>query len=236
RLARRPASEARARILIGSLRAEVQDSAGAAQALGRALQLDPQGRVVTSVPIAEVRKRLAGSLLRTGQVPQARTVLETLLKDGPDAEASWLLSRCFIQEGDWDRAAAVLREHPSYRGEHPLEPEPAPHVGEARCAECHRARFDAVLASRHAATFARGRELESFPLPRGPLPDPGNPQVSHRLRREGDSLIVETRTRDRVLRAVVDYAFGSRDHFTTFVGRDDRGGSVMIRMSPYRSP
>jgi hypothetical protein len=34
----------------------------------------------------------------------------------------------------------------------------------------------------------------------------------------------------------VDYAFGSQDHFTTFVGRDDLGRSFMIRMSYYQSP
>jgi hypothetical protein len=49
-------------------------------------------------------------------------------------------------------------------------------------------------------------------------------------------MVVETRTADRVLRAVVDYAFGSRDHLSTLVGRDERGGAVMIRMSHYRSP
>jgi hypothetical protein len=34
----------------------------------------------------------------------------------------------------------------------------------------------------------------------------------------------------------VDYAFGSSDHYTTFVGRDDRGRSFLLRMSYYRSP
>ena len=235
RLARQPAAEARAQVILGSLRAEVNDSAGAAQAFARALQLDPEGRVNASIPVAQVRKLLAGSLLRSSRAAEARPVLEMHLKAGPDPEATWLLGRCFIQEGDWDRAAATLG-HPPYRDEHPLEPEPAPYVGESRCAECHRAQSDAVLASRHAATFFRGRELGSFPLPPDPLPDPGNPRVSHQFRREGDSLTVETRTSDRVLRAVVDYAFGSRDHLATFVGRDDRGGSVMVRMSPYRSP
>lgn len=236
RLARQPASEARAQVILGRIRAEVQDPAGAARALRRGLQLDPQGRAVAPLPVASIRKLLAASLLKTGRPAEARTALDTLLGADPDPEASWLLSRCFIQEGDWDRAAAVLQQHPSYRSEHPLEPEPAPYVGEARCAACHRTQSDAVLNSRHAATFAPAGELASLPLPRDPLPDPGDPRVRHLVRREGDALVVETRKDDRVFRAVIDYAFGSRDHFTTFVGRDDRGRSVMVRMSYYQSP
>src|SRR5262249_32004305 len=41
---------------------------------------------------------------------------------------------------------------------------------------------------------------------------------------------------DRVLRAVIDYAFGSLDHYTTFVAEDEREGSYMIRMSHFDSP
>jgi tetratricopeptide (TPR) repeat protein len=236
RLARQPASEARAQAMLGRIRSEVDDNAGAARALRRGLELDPDGRAIAPLPVASVRKLLAGSLLRIGQPAEAQAVLEGLLRAGPDPEASWLLSRCFLQAKDRDRASAELQQHPSYRSEHPLEPEPAPYVGEARCAECHREQSVAVLASRHARTFARARELSDLPLPRDSLPDPGNPRVKHHLRRQGDSLVVETRKDDRVRRAVVDYAFGSRDHFMTFVGRDDRGGSVMIRMSCYESP
>ena len=49
-------------------------------------------------------------------------------------------------------------------------------------------------------------------------------------------LRLTSRTPNRVFRAVIDYAFGSRDHFTTFVGRDDRDRSFMLRMSTYTSP
>jgi cytochrome c-type biogenesis protein CcmH/NrfG len=236
RLARQPASEARALVMLGRIRAEVQDPAGAARALRRALEIDPQGQTFAPLPAASVRMLLAGSLLRSGRPSEARAVLEATLRAGADPEASWLLSRSFMQERDWGRAETVLQANPSYRAEHPIEPEPAPYVGEARCAGCHREQFDAVLASRHASTFARARELGSLPWPRDPLPDPGNPQVTHQFRREGDSLVVETHKDDRVLWAVLDYAFGSRDHFTTFVGRDHHGRSFMLRMSYYQSP
>ena len=40
----------------------------------------------------------------------------------------------------------------------------------------------------------------------------------------------------KVFSAVIDYAFGSRDHFMSFVGRDDQGQWRTIRMSHYESP
>src|SRR5262249_39823808 len=148
----------------------------------------------------------------------------------------WLLSRCFLQEGAWDRTAEVLGKHPSIRTGHPLEFEPAPFVGAARCAGCHRSQSEAVMASRHANTFSRARDLGKLPLPEGPLTDPGNDRVTHRFRREADGLVVETREGDRVLRAVIDYAFGALDHYTTFVAEDEQHGSYMIRMSHFDSP
>ena len=93
-----------------------------------------------------------------------------------------------------------------------------------------------MLASRHATTFATARDLSYLTLPKAPVADPGDPHVLHQFRRDGDGLSIETRTRDRLFRAVVDYAFGSRDHFTTFVGSDDRKRSFMLRISTYESP
>src|SRR5262249_662189 len=148
--------------------------------------------------------------------------------------ALWLLSRCFIQERDWKGAAELLKQIPKYRSQHPLESEPAGLVGEARCAECHRAQYDAVLSSRHATTFARARDLGSLRLPEVPLRDPGNPDATHKLRRDRGSLVVETQVNQRIFSAIVDYAFGSLDHFTTFVGHDEQGVPRMVRMSSYR--
>jgi Flp pilus assembly protein TadD len=236
RLARQPAWEARAQSLLGTARAYAHDPAGAAQALQRWRQLDPRGEAAAPDPAAVVRKLLVRSLLRSGRPAEARTILQSLLAAGQDPEASWLLSRCDIQEGDFKHAAAVLPHVPFAPAGRPFEIEPAPYVGEARCAGCHRRQTDALLGSRHATTFARPVELKSLPLPEEPLADPGDPGVAHRFRREDDSLVVETRAGQKVWRAVVDYAFGSRDHYTTFVGPDDRGRPRMLRMSYYRSP
>ena len=166
RLARQPQWEARAQLLLGTARSANHDPAGAAEALRRWAELDPEGRVVAPHPVAEIRKLLARSWLEAGVPAKAQTVLETVLGAGPDPEASWLLSRCFIQEKEWKRAAAVLEQQPNFRADHPLMPEPAPHVGEARCAACHREEFDAVLASRHATTFTRAAIWGGSPCPR----------------------------------------------------------------------
>jgi formate-dependent nitrite reductase cytochrome c552 subunit len=236
RLARQPAWEAKASLILGAARAELQDPKGAAAALTRWLALDPAGRAPAPEPPDRFRRLLARSLLKSGQPEEARTVLLPLLAPGPDPEASWLLGRSFIQQANWNKASAALDQAGPYRAQNPLEFEPAPYVGESRCAECHRTQFHSLRASRHATTFSRARELGGLPLPEDPLPDPGNPVVSHRLWREGSSLSYETTTGQRVRRAVVDYAFGSRDHYSTFVGRDDDGREVMLRMSYYDSP
>jgi hypothetical protein len=236
RLARYPAWEARAQLMLGTARAEIRDAAGAAEALQRWLELDPEGRAAAPHPVAPFQKLLAGSLLKSRQPQAARTVLQTLLGAGPDPEAAWLLSRCFIQERDWSRAAAVLEQSPSYRDQNPLRFEPAPYVGAARCATCHRTEYQAVIASHHATTFARARELGTLPLPKEPLSDPGDPSVTHEFTRVGDSLRAETRRGRDVWRAVAQYAFGSSDHYSTLVGSDDQGRSFMFRMSFYRSP
>jgi tetratricopeptide (TPR) repeat protein len=236
RLSRQPNTEARAQVLLGTARAELQDPLGAAQALARWWQLDPEGRAVAPHPLASLRKLLARSWLLSGKPAEAKEVLDALVAEGPDPEAAWLLSRCFIQERDWKRAAAALAKLPSYRPANLLNREPAPFVGEARCAACHREQSDAVLASRHATTFSRARDLQDLALPEGELPDPRNPEVVHRLKRDGEALWVETRAGTNVWRAVVDYAFGSRDHLTTFTARDDRGRPFMVRISPYKSP
>jgi len=237
RLSRRPGWEARGLLVLGTVRAELEDPAGAAEALRRSFQLDPEGRSAAPNAIGPFRTLLIRSLLKSRQPAEARAVAQGLLASGPEPELSWLLSRSSIQERDWSRAAAAAwKDGSSYRAGHPLEFEPAPYIGAARCAKCHRAEYHTQVASRHAASFARARDLDQLPLPDQPIPDPGNPRVTHRFTRDDDSLRVETRAIDQVFRAVVDYAFGAADRFRTLTGLDDQGHSVMIRMSHYESP
>src|SRR5262249_408230 len=153
---------------------EIGDAAGAAEALRRWLEVDPTGRTALPHPAASFRKILVRSLLKSRQPAAARQALGPLLDSGPAARAWWLLSRLFLQEGARGRTAEVLGKPPSIRTGHPLEFEPAPFVGAARCAGCHRSQSEAVMASRHANTFSRARDLGKLPLPEGPLTDPGN--------------------------------------------------------------
>jgi hypothetical protein len=80
-----------------------------------------------------------------------------------------------------------------------------------------------------------GRGLSNLPLPDHPIADPDDPKVSHVFRRDGDTIRYETHTQDEVRKAVVEYAFGSLDHYASLVGSDDRGRPHILRLSHFRS-
>ncbi len=168
RLVRQPGWEARGLLILGTARAELHDPTGAVDALRRFFQLDPEGGAAAPSPVRPFRLLLARSLLRTRQTAEARLLLANLLALGPDSEASWLLGRSYIQEQDWDRAAALLEPSASFRAEHPLELEPAPYVGAARCAACHPEIYRSTTASKHATTFSRAESSTSWCFPRTP--------------------------------------------------------------------
>jgi hypothetical protein len=235
RLVRQPGWEARGLLLLGTARAELHDPAGAAEALRRFFEVDPGGQAAAPRPVRPLRLLLARSLLRAHRPAEARQVLANLPDDGQSAEASWLLCRAYIQEHDWARAESLLEKSAAFRTLNPAEAEPAPYVGAARCAACHPAIYRSLMASKHATTFSRARDLDKLVLPSDPVPDPGNPQVTHQYTRRDGSLQVETRVGEQVQRAVIAYAFGSRDHFMTFVGRDDLGRSRMLRISHFHT-
>ena len=158
-----------------------------------------------------------------------------MLDSGADREAEWLLSRAQIQQGNLAEAAAALEHSGSYRAEHSLEPQPAPFVGETRCAGCHRDVADATRDSRHTRTFRSGRDLADLPLPDRPLSEPENPHVSHVLRRVDGRVHAETHVGDTILRALVDYALGSNDRFTSLIGHDEQGHARTLRLSYHHS-
>ncbi len=232
RLARHPDREAKAMLMLAIARNELEDPAGVAQALERWRTLDPDGREALPDPPRKSRLMLVRAWLETGRAKDAVTLLESLPAFQSDAEISWLLSRAWLQQRDLPRATEALKTGKAFR-EQSLEPEPAPRVGQARCTPCHREQAQAVLASRHARTFRRGRDLKGPAIPTTPITDPGDPRVSHQFERDGDTLRLTTTVGTQALRAVIDYAFGSADHFSTLVGRDDHGHDRMIRISVY---
>src|SRR5262249_29956528 len=138
RLAHRPGWEVRGDLLLGVLRIELNDPFGAAEAMQKALRRDPTLQAAPG-KADSFRKLQARVLLRTERPGEARALLRTVLATGPDPEASWLLSRAALQDGDVDGVKAALVGAGSYRDDHRQEPEPGPYVGERRCAECHSA-------------------------------------------------------------------------------------------------
>ena len=167
---------ARANLMLGSIRTAQSDPAGAAQALQSALSHPDQWHGMDDPN--QVRKRLARALLQTARPAQARDELQRMSQTIDDPETCWLLSRCDLQQGK-DTDTAVMALARSYRQSHPMEPEPAPFVGEARCAQCHEDISQPQYHSRHARTFLRKGQFFSLPLPERPIADPGNPQVIH---------------------------------------------------------
>jgi tetratricopeptide (TPR) repeat protein len=234
RLARQPGWELRGELDLGALRGELSDPAGAAAALRRALER-PEASELDRATIDTYRKLLARSLLRVERAEEARPILQKVLANSQDREASWLLSRAELQKGAIPEAVAALQAAGSYRAEHPLETEPGPYVGESQCASCHKDEVRAAQASRHNTTVVRGNPLAEFPYPDRPILDPDDPLVTHTFRRQAGKVHFESRVKDQVLHAVVDYAFGSPDHYFSLVGHDDQGVPYILRLSHYQT-
>jgi tetratricopeptide (TPR) repeat protein len=231
RLARRPGWEVRGSLIVGMLRAEMNDPAGASRALAEALRRDPSARGGL-ISAAKYRKMLADCLLQVHRPTEARAALSELLAAGSDAEAAWLLSRADLQSGSDSSASRDLADRAaSYRAENPLRPEPSPHVGSARCGDCHQTIGRAHHDSRHARTFLHGAELARLPLPSGPVQDRTEPGVSYTMTREGDAIAFEARAGQTVLRALAEYAFGSDDHYLSLIGHDAGGDDRILRLS-----
>ncbi len=103
------------------------------------------------------------------------------------------------------------------------------------CARCHHDKVQAVAASRHSSTLVRGQPLLALPYPQGPVADPDDPAVTHRFQRADDRVQLEVRAADKVLHAVVDYAFGSPQQYFSLVGHDDAGKPYIFRLSHYQA-
>ena len=161
--------------------------------------------------------------------------MQTVLALEPNQEASWLLSRAFLQEGSVAQAIAALEKAGSYGVENPTRFEPAPFVGSARCAHCHFEKYQLQRVSRHATTFHRPVALTGLSLTSPSIPDPVEANVSHNLRMNDGRLVQETHVDDRVFRAVVDYAFGSGDIGRSLIGRDESGKVRELRLSVYQA-
>ncbi len=183
----------------------------------------------------EAIKLVARLMLECGRTDDAKRLLESLAKQPSaagvvDREAYWLLSRVHLARDEDDLADAALEKADGW-GEGGAEP--APFVGSRQCGECHRTLTrEQQHRSRHALTLALGGSLSQARLPAAPVPDPKIPGLSHRFTRQPSGRIdVESRARERVVKAVVDYAVGSGRHGVTMVARDQAGVERQLRVS-----
>ena len=232
RLAGLPGWESRGSLVLGVLRHEAGDPVAASAALARAIEVDPTLRDGMAPPAA-VRKLLARGLLQTDRPGVAKGHLETVLKSGPDPEASWLLSRVFLLEEDAPRATAALASAGDFGRDDPTRPEPSSYVGARACATCHPAIVRSQQSSRHALTLYRSDTLAAIPLPAAPIPDPDRPGVTHDFNREGTITRLDVRDGDATRRAVVEFALGSGHHGLTMIGRDEAGAARSFRVSSF---
>jgi tetratricopeptide (TPR) repeat protein len=234
RLGRHPGWEARGDMLLGIIRGDSLDPNGAAEAFHRLLDRDPKVAESHTEPV-KLRKLFARTFLGVGRPVEARPHLRSILASGPDPEASWLLSRVYLQQGAIAEAQESLAGAGSYRRDNPLEDEPSPYVGEARCQRCHAVIFQDSLANRHTQTYHRGAQLRRLPRPDRPLEDPTDPKVTHAIKEVDGTLWEETRVGDTVLRSLIEYAFGTSERCVTMVGRDARDQYRMSRLSYYHT-
>ncbi len=225
--------ESQAMALLGMISLE-QDDPGRAADYWRNAVKDAPPSPDSASRLEVPRKDLARVLLRVGQPGEAREQLRSVLAEGPDPEASWLLARTHLQQKDWAAARADLERSRPYRDANPMARDPAPYVGSPQCATCHPGEFQAQHASRHARTFFHANELARLRLPSSPVRDPSDARVVHTFIREQDgSIRQETRAGGKVFEAVVQYAFGSGDRGLTPVGRDAHGQAYELRLSDY---
>ena len=219
---------------LGTIRVTLNDVLRRRRVVPPRAGLDPKEVDNTREP-DQLRKLIARTFLRAGQPAEARTPLQSILAQRADPEASWLLGRAYLQEGDQARARAAMARAGSYRSDHPLEEEPSPYVGEARCQECHPAIFRDSLASRHTRTYYRGAQLRGLPRPDRPLTDPTDPKVTHAIEEVDGALWEETRVGDTVLRSLIEYAFGTSDRYLTMVTHNARDQYHIVRLSYYHT-
>lgn len=231
-LAMKPGWGVRAQTTLGLLREQASDPKGAADAFEEALRRDPNLTGAIAKP-NDVRKLLARALLSLRRPNDARVYLQTVLRAGPDAEASWLLSRAALQRGDLAAAEAARKDAGDYGQDQPHAFEPAAFIGASTCTECHRDVHRLAGGTRHAKTSRPSADLARFPLPKGPLKDPANSTVVHTLERTGDRVTLETRAGTTIRRALLEYAVGSGDRGLTPVARDESGQMRELRLSYY---
>ncbi|MHB1558467.1 MAG: tetratricopeptide repeat protein [Isosphaeraceae bacterium] len=242
RLSNLPGWEARGRFLLGEISELVDDPPGVVAALEEALRREPEARGAL-FDASHFRRLLARNLLRLGRAADAEAQLRRIpavssssSSSTLDREAEWLLSRAYLQLDRMPEAGQALVRSGDYAAENRLMPEPSPFIGSAACAPCHRDESRAYEATRHNRTFYHGKDLLDLPRPDRPVADPDDPKVTHAIERKGEAIESSSRIGDQVRGMVVEYAFGTPQHYLTMIARDEQRNYRALRVSYYHTP
>ena len=183
---------------------------------------------------AAARKVLARICLEQGEADEAIICLRNPQNEAQDPETNWLLSRAFLVSGQFDKAVQALKESHPFGDNKPLQKEPGQYAGAKSCADCHANIFDSQQQSRHASTLASdGMALKSAQLPRVPIVDPVNPQVTHRIERQGDQIEASATWNDKVATGQLEAVLGSGNRGQTMIVKDHSGDHRVLHMSYY---
>ena len=231
-LATQPGWEARGNLLLGQIKDEQDDQEGAAEhRAGHWISIRRGQALRTDNPVP---KAAGPGTARTGDLDEASANCRTVLTAGPDPEASWLLSRSYLQARSMRRGGNRDRSESRIPGKASPDPEPALYVGSARCAPCHGC-YSPIGADWPACLDVPGGVPSSktcrFPITRSRTRLKGT-SATHRRNLAGQ-IQIETRDHGKVYRALVDYAFGSGDRGLTLVGHEHSGRAREIRLSYY---
>ena len=79
-------------------------------------------------------------------------------------------------------------------------------MGAKQCLKCHQTIYRDQQQSADASTIASGDALKTVPLPKRPIVDPHNPDVTYHIEPKGGKLCVEAHVHGQVVSAVLDYA------------------------------
>ncbi len=234
RLRKQPGWQVRGDVRLGRLLAQLFDPARAASMLADALRRDPQLTHADLAPPA-ARRLLARAWLEAGRPALARAALDdsTPHGQGLDAEGSWLKSRAYLQESQFADALSALKAANEFDSSDPLVREPAPFLGAASCAACHRALFKSQQASRHSRTLKNTVQIRDVPWPKSKVTDPDNPRVNHQFLGVDSKIEVVTAVGNEVFRAVVEFAMGSNHHGQSFLAREENGQIRELRIAHY---
>ena len=235
RLAEVPGQEVRGLVLLGALRSQRHDPAGAVEALDAALAADPDldgfagGR-------AEVLRTIARAALAAGLPARARAAAESLREADPAAgsEADRLLGRALLQEGKIAEAAATSRADAIESEPDPIAHESALYVGARTCRPCHPEIAKAHAGSHHASSYIAAADFGDLPGLDTPIPDPEAPDVTLSYRpAPGGRYALRAESGTEAAEVLVAFAFGSGDRGATPVGLDSKGDFRELRLSHY---